>query len=275
MDRLEHARGFAIGIEIARRRDAHAAGNRCAEIRDDVAEHIARDDHIIIFRLEHHVHAAGIDMVIFARDIRIFLADFFKRARPQFMCECEHVGLGDHRQFFSHVAFAGEFKGITQAALNTKSRGHHFLHRHFLGCSLTQKTADAAIQIFRVFADDDEINILRGLSRQRRTHTREQFHGAEIDVLIQIKSQFEQQAFFQNSRGHIGAADGSEINRVILPQVRDFLVGDHELVFEVASAAVRKLRDAIFEAGFLGDFFEASQALVGDFRADAVAADDC
>src|SRR6267154_209510 len=44
--RLEHRREFALGVDVARGRDADRAGAGGAEIREDVAEEIRPDHHV-------------------------------------------------------------------------------------------------------------------------------------------------------------------------------------------------------------------------------------
>src|SRR5690606_6655960 len=46
VDRLEHARRGALGVDVAARGQADAAGDGGAEVGDDVAEEVVGDDHV-------------------------------------------------------------------------------------------------------------------------------------------------------------------------------------------------------------------------------------
>ena len=51
--RLEHRRVLAGRVEVGRRRDADAAGDRGGEVAEDVAEQVGGHDHVEPLRLEH------------------------------------------------------------------------------------------------------------------------------------------------------------------------------------------------------------------------------
>jgi len=52
------------------RRDAHAASDHRAQIRDDIPEQVARDDHVEPFRVLHEPHGRRIDVVVLAGKCR-------------------------------------------------------------------------------------------------------------------------------------------------------------------------------------------------------------
>ena len=52
------------------------------------------------------------------------------------------------------------------------------------------------------------------LSLSGRVYTRIELDRTQIDVLIELKAQFEKNAFFKNAGLHIGMADGAEVNGI-------------------------------------------------------------
>ena len=50
VDRFEHRRPGAVGIQVAARREPDAPGYRAAEIGEDVAEEVVGDDHVVALR---------------------------------------------------------------------------------------------------------------------------------------------------------------------------------------------------------------------------------
>ena len=52
------------GIDVARRRDADRAGDRRAEIGQDVAEEVARHHHVEALRAQHEMRGQDVDMVL-------------------------------------------------------------------------------------------------------------------------------------------------------------------------------------------------------------------
>ena len=92
------------------------------------------------------------------------------------------------------------------------------LRGDFVGRVLLQEAADAAVQVFGVLADDDEVDVLRSLAGQRGFDAGEQLHRAQIDVLIELEPQLQQQAFFEDAGRHVGMADRAEEHGVELSQ---------------------------------------------------------
>ncbi len=220
--RLVHAGAARIGIDVAAGGHAHAALQDAAQVGDDVAEHVRRHDHVVVLGILDHPHAAGVDVVVVGLDVGIFAGHFLKRSPPQVVAVGQHVGLGDEREhLLGVVAAARELEGPADAALAALAGVDGRLAGDFVGRVLLQEAADAAIQVFGVLADDDEVDVCRALVAERRLDAGKQLHRPQVDVLIELKSQLEQQAFFEDARRHVGMADRAQIDGVELAQLVD------------------------------------------------------
>jgi hypothetical protein len=177
------------------------------------------------------------------------LGDILKRAPPQIVAEREHVRLRYQREHLALgiISFARIFECPANAALATLTGIHSGLRGYFIGRVLFQESADAAIQILGVLAHDDEIDIFRLLPGQRRFDAGEQLHGAQIDVLIQFKSQGQEQAFFDDARRHVGVPHGAEKYGVKFSQFVGAPVGQSFAGAQIALAAPIEVRRFVFE----------------------------
>ena len=131
MHGLEHAGGLPRGIEIRAGSHSHSTLNGRAQIGDDVAEHVRRDDHIVNFWLGHHVHRAGIDVVIIGFDRLVIGLHRLKGTQPEIVGKAQHVRFGDQRHFLAPKLFR-VFKGVANAPLDSVPRGHLDLIGHFV-----------------------------------------------------------------------------------------------------------------------------------------------
>ncbi len=93
VNRLEHARNGPLGVQVARCGQPHPTLKHGTQVGDDIAEHVGRDDHVESFGVRHHPHAARVDMLIVALDLRVFTPDFGEGPYPQVVGEGQHVGL--------------------------------------------------------------------------------------------------------------------------------------------------------------------------------------
>ena len=98
VDRLEHRREAALGIDIGGRRDAEAAGQRAGEIGQDVGVQVRRDDRVEALRLQHHAHRHGVDQHLVPGDVREFLRDLGGDLVPHHHAVALRVRLRDDRQ---------------------------------------------------------------------------------------------------------------------------------------------------------------------------------
>ena len=123
--------------------------------------------------------------------------------------------------------FAAGFEGVADAAFDAHPGVDRFLDRDLVRRALAQNAARAGIQPFRVFPDDQEIDVGGGFILQGRIHVRVEFHRPQVDVLIQFEPQAQQQSFFENARLHIRMPDRAQVDRVQFAEFRDHAVGQN------------------------------------------------
>ncbi len=97
VDRLEHARGRLLRVQVRRGGQAHPALEHGAQVGDDVAEHVRRGDHVVSLGRRDHPHAAGVDVVVVGLDLGIVTRDFGEGPHPEVVRVGQDVRLGDHR----------------------------------------------------------------------------------------------------------------------------------------------------------------------------------
>ena len=83
MYRLEHRRVAPLGIDISARRDAEAARNGGAEVGQDVAEQVRRDDHVDAAGIRDHPRDQRVDVILAPRHRRVVLPDPIEHLVPQ------------------------------------------------------------------------------------------------------------------------------------------------------------------------------------------------
>ena len=98
VDRLEHAGESAVGVDVARGRQADAAADRAGQVGEDVAEEVVRDDDIESSRIRDEEDRRGVDVQVVDRDVGILGRDRVDRALPERPGEDEHVGLVHERE---------------------------------------------------------------------------------------------------------------------------------------------------------------------------------
>ena len=96
--RLEHRRKRPRRIEVRARREPEAAGDRGAEVGQDVAEQVRGDDDVEVSRPADQIHARGVDEQRLGADVRILARDLGEHAVPERHAEALRVRLGHRRQ---------------------------------------------------------------------------------------------------------------------------------------------------------------------------------
>ena len=73
----------------------------------------------------------------------------------------DDVRLGDERELlaFGVVAFFAELEGVADAALAAAAGVEGGLRGDFVRGAFVQEALDAAVEVFGVFADDDEVDV--------------------------------------------------------------------------------------------------------------------
>src|SRR5699024_9260437 len=75
VDRLEHARRLAAGVDVAARGQTDATGDGGSDIGDDVAEEVVRDDDVEARRVGRHEDRGGVDVLVGGLDLGELRAD--------------------------------------------------------------------------------------------------------------------------------------------------------------------------------------------------------
>ena len=219
---------------------------------------------------------------------RIFRAEFMERALPQIEGKREHVCFAAKRQlrgfarldvlrFEAFPRLAGapllrQFKGVFQTAVHAAARVHRLLNRDFMRCALEHKTARAGVKPLVVLAHDDKINVLRPLVLERTVNGAIKFHGAEVDVLLQLETEAQQNAFFQDARLDLRMADCAQKNHLEPAEFVHGAVGQHFARFQITVAAEIVVMPVEFETEFFGGRFGNLERLAGHFRSRPIAA---
>ena len=214
-----------------------------------------------------------------------------ERAFPQIKRVRQHVGLAAKRELrgfarlnvlgfeaFPRLAAAAlfrEVKSVFQTPLDPAPRVHRFLNGHFIRRALEHETARADVKTLVIFTDHDEINVFRPLVLERTIGGAVQLHRAQIDVLFQLETEAEQDAFFKDARLDLGMAHRAEENRLELAQFVHRAIRQHLARLKITVAAKIVMVPVDLETEFLGGGLGDFEGLAGDFRPRAVAADDC
>jgi len=272
--RLEHAHAPLVGVEVAARRHAHAPLQDAGEVGDDVAEHVGGHDHVVGVGVLHHPHAAGVDVVVVGLHVGVVLGHLLERPPPEVVAEREHIGLGDERErLLGAVPLPRVVEGPADAPLAALPRVDRLLHGHLVGRALLEIAADAAVEVFGVFADDDEVDVLRAAAGQRRLHARQQLHRPKVDVLVELEPQLEEQALLQDARRHARVTDRAEEHGVLGAKQVEATFGHDLAGLEVAIAAPVEHLHVVGEAVELRHGVEDLERLGSDFGAGAVTGD--
>ena len=130
-----------------------------------------------------------------------------------------------------------------------------------------------AVQIFGVFADDNKIDVFGSFAGQGCFDTRIQFYGSQVDVLIELKSQFEQQAFFDHAGRHVRMSHGTQKDRVKTPQMIYSPGGKYFSGAEKPLTAVIQWCDFAVEPLQITDGVQNLDGFRGDFGTRTIPAD--
>ena len=169
MDRLEHRRAGAGRVEVAGGGEPDAAGDRPAEVGEDVTEQVVRDDHVVALRVGHEVDAGGVDVVVGRADVGVLGSDMVERALPQVAGEGQHVRLVDHRQVLA-AALLGQPEGVADAALDAHAGVDRALRGHLVLGPLAEDAALAHVRALGVLADHHHVDARRRVDERPLVH---------------------------------------------------------------------------------------------------------
>ena len=168
--------------------------------------------------LGHHPHAAGVNVLVIALDVRIITRDLREGTHPEVVGEGQDVGLGHQGDLPDEAlpaigggqaaeragrgATAGQLERIAERPLDAGAGVDRGLDRDLLGRPLPQEPAGADVEVLVVLADDDHVDVLGPLAADRALDAREELDRAEVDVLVKIEPQPEQDPLLEHARGH-------------------------------------------------------------------------
>ena len=272
VNRLEHAREPAVGVDVARGRQADAAADRAGQIGEDVAEEVVRDDDIESSRIGHQEDRRGVDVQVIDRDIGILGGDGVDRALPERTREDEHVRLVHEREALPRASGC-RVERVAHHALDPVGGVHGDLVRDLGGRADADRAAVADVGALGALTDDDEVDLARVGERAR--DARMQHRRAEVHVVVELEAELEQEPALdvraRETRVARHSADGSEQDRVVLLDRLEVVVGQHVARLEVACGAERerRLREGDLRSG--DRRVEGFQRLGDDLWTDAVA----
>ncbi len=122
-------------------------------------------------------------------------------------------------------------------------------------------TADPDVEVLRVLADHDEVDLGRSLVRQRRLHAGQELDRPEVDVLVEVEPEREQDPLLEDAGLDALVADRTEVDRPELREFREVVLGQELAGLEVAVRADRELGEVEVEAVALAGRFEDAAAL--------------
>ena len=151
----------ALVAEVRARHHPQAADKCGAQIGDDVAVEILQQQHVVLVRIHHQLHAGVVDDVLAISDLGIFLRDVARAANEQAIRQLHDVGFVDGVNLLA-VMLARILKGESGNA-GGSFLGDDLQALHHAGHDFV---LDAGIQSFGVLADDDQIDA--GIARRNR-----------------------------------------------------------------------------------------------------------
>ena len=232
MDRLEHRGILALRVDVARRRHADRAGERRAEVGEDVAEQVGADHHVEPVRVAHEMRRQDVDVILVRLDVRVLLAHLGEALVPEWHGVDDAVRLGGR----GHVLLlrrAGEVEGELEDTVDALAGEDRLLNGHLVVGTLEHAAADRAVLALGVLAHDPEIDVARLAVGQGRRHALEQTHRPQVHIFVEVATDRDQQSPQGNVIGHARPAHGAQedaLERLELLHavVRHHLAGLHQ-----------------------------------------------
>ena len=272
--RFETRGEFALGIQVAGRRDADRTGAGRAEIGEDVAEQVGTHDHVEPVGVLDEMGGEDVDVVLRRFDIRIVRRHFLEALVPVRHRDGNAVGLGRRSHVFA-CPRRRQFEGVFQNPVDATAGEDGLLHAHFVLGPAVKPSADRRILTLVIFAHHPEVDVARLAPHQRRRHARHQSHRPHIGVELELAADRDQQSPQRDVIGNGRESDGAKVDGVVMADFREAVIRHHLAVRGVVIAApgffVKLECDVEFPAGG----FEDAHALGKHFLADAVAGNDC
>ena len=123
-------------------------------------------------------------------------------------------------------------------------------------------------------ANDDQVDVERGLSGEGRYDARVQHRGAKAYVLIEVPADGQEQAVQRDVVLDVGMADGPEEDRVERRECLERRLGHHLSVLPEVARSPRKLRERPCDPVSRSERVQHFQTFVDDVDTNAVTLDD-
>ncbi len=185
MHRLEHRRVGTGGVDVSAGRQSNATAYRGGQVGDDVAEQVVGDDHVEAAGIGDQMDGGGVDVLIGHLDAGILLTHLLHGPRPQRPGERQHVRLVHQRQMLATLLGARE--GVFHDTADPECGVGADLGRHFVRGAHADRAAGPGVGAFGALADHHEVDVR--VSGKRAAHTGVQPARAQVDVVVELKSQ--------------------------------------------------------------------------------------
>ena len=202
-------------MQVARRRHPEAALELRAEVGDDVAEHVVRDDDLELAGVLHELHRQRVDVEVRGLDVGMVARDLLEHALPEGMAERERVALVRHAHLRPAVRLR-VLERVLDDPVHALEGVDLFLHRDLVLGSRLEAAADVDVQPLGVLAEHHEVDILRAAPLQRTQPLVEQPHRTVVDVEIQLEARAEQDFARMAHVGNARIAEGAHEDRLEL-----------------------------------------------------------
>ena len=271
---LEHARGGAVRVDVARGSEADAAGDGGGEVGDDVAEQVVRDDHVEPRRVGGQEDHRRVHVDVVDRDVRELRRHGLDEPPPERSGVDQHVGLVDQGELLAGPAL-GPRERVAHDPLHAVRRVDRDLGGDLGGGTDPERTAVARVGTLGALADHHEVD-LSGV-REGRGDAGEDPGRTQVHVVVELEPQPQQQPALEDARGEVRVVrlptDRTEQDGVVLPDLGEHGVRQHLTGREVALRAQVVAGLLELDLGRRRDL-EHLQRLGGHLGTDAVAGDD-
>src|SRR5262249_26983344 len=141
--------------------------------------------HIESLRRTDEIHGGGVHMLLVRFDLGKLFSDLLKNLVPKNESVPLGVGLGDHCHLFARTG-AGEVEAETKNALYALARVQRSLNRELFWFPDPETTTGIHILAFRIFADDDHVDIRLAFPREHRTDAGKKLRGPDAGILVEF-----------------------------------------------------------------------------------------
>jgi len=213
--RLHVRPACVVGAHVGARGHPEASLQGRAEIGDDVAEEVVRDDHVVALGRAHHLQAEGIDVHVTSLDARVLLGHLVEAAAPEAVRVGHRVGLVGHVHALLAV-LDGVREGRADDALDALAGVHVLVDRDLVRRALLEVAADVDVDALRVLPEHDHVAVLGSLAAQGHEGVREAHDGAHVAVEVEAEAQPEEDVARVVQARDPGVADRAQEHGVAL-----------------------------------------------------------